>query len=156
MFILATLLQIRSVDEQMVDVTMDGKRLEVTGLAESSRLWLGASELQKLTGFVLKEEGLCRGPVCLPVKPQNRDELVWDRQGESLVNLTELARRLRRVVAKSDDPAVWWIGDPPRPPVAAAERPVAPDFTLPDLEGEKVSLSDFAGQKVLLVTWASW
>lgn len=154
--LLATLLQSRSADEQVVVVSMDGKRLEVTGLAESSKLWLRASDLQELTGFALKAEGLCRDRVCLPVNPQHRDELVWDRQEEPLVNLAELARKLGRVVAMSDDPAVWWIGDAPRPPVAAAKRPVAPDFTLPDLQGEKVSLSDFAGQKVLLVTWASW
>jgi peroxiredoxin len=32
----------------------------------------------------------------------------------------------------------------------------APDFTLPDLEGRRHSLSDQRGKKVLLVTWASW
>ena len=32
----------------------------------------------------------------------------------------------------------------------------APDFTLPDLNGNKVSLSDFEGKTVLLTFWASW
>ena len=32
----------------------------------------------------------------------------------------------------------------------------APDFTLPTLDGEPVSLHDSAGQKRLLVTFASW
>ena len=31
-----------------------------------------------------------------------------------------------------------------------------PDFSLPDLEGRMHSLSSERGQKVLLVTWASW
>jgi len=35
----------------------------------------------------------------------------------------------------------------PRVPLNA----VAPDFTLPDLNGNPVSLSDFRGKKVLLV-----
>ena len=32
----------------------------------------------------------------------------------------------------------------------------APDFQLPDLEGQPVSLSSFRGQPVLLNFWASW
>lgn len=33
---------------------------------------------------------------------------------------------------------------------------VAPDFTLKNLEGEKVSLSDFEGQPALINFWATW
>ena len=32
----------------------------------------------------------------------------------------------------------------------------APDFTLDDLEGQSISLSDFKGQAVFLDFWASW
>ena len=32
----------------------------------------------------------------------------------------------------------------------------APDFTLKDISGKEVSLSDFAGKTVVLVFWASW
>ena len=32
----------------------------------------------------------------------------------------------------------------------------APEFTLPSLSGEQVSLSDYRGRKVVLFTWASW
>ena len=38
-------------------------------------------------------------------------------------------------------------------PVAGA---LAPDFTLVNLEGETVSLSDFHGQPVLINLWATW
>jgi len=34
--------------------------------------------------------------------------------------------------------------------------PIAPDFTLSDLDGREVSLSDLRGQRVLLNFWATW
>ena len=46
--------------------------------------------------------------------------------------------------------------------VSAAERAKAlasleaPDFTLPDLDGRRHSLSEHRGKKVLLVAYASW
>lgn len=39
---------------------------------------------------------------------------------------------------------------------AAALGYLAPDFTLEDLNGQRVSLSDFRGKPVLLNFWASW
>ncbi len=41
------------------------------------------------------------------------------------------------------------------PPAPAIGHP-APDFTLPTLAGENVTLSDLAGQPVVLNFWASW
>jgi peroxiredoxin len=33
---------------------------------------------------------------------------------------------------------------------------IAPNFTLPELSGHEVSLTDFRGRKVILYMWASW
>ena len=48
-------------------------------------------------------------------------------------------------------------------PVAATAKPPAPlvghpapDFTLPNLEGNELSLSDLEGQVVLVNFWATW
>ncbi len=38
----------------------------------------------------------------------------------------------------------------------AAAKPRAPDFTLTDLDGNRVSLSDFRGRPVLIDFWATW
>lgn len=40
-------------------------------------------------------------------------------------------------------------------PAIEVDKP-APDFQLPDLAGEEVSLSDFMGKPVLLNFWAGW
>jgi peroxiredoxin len=40
--------------------------------------------------------------------------------------------------------------------LAALRSLEAPDFTLPDVDGNPVSLSNFRGKKVLLASWASW
>ncbi|MFV9675229.1 MAG: peroxiredoxin family protein [Anaerolineales bacterium] len=40
--------------------------------------------------------------------------------------------------------------------VAQVGGALAPDFTLVNLEGENVSLSDFKGQPVLINLWATW
>lgn len=39
---------------------------------------------------------------------------------------------------------------------AAASGPAAPDFTLADAHGKKVSLSEFRGKVVVLNFWATW
>jgi hypothetical protein len=39
------------------------------------------------------------------------------------------------------------------PLLAGAE---CPDITLPDLDGNEVSISSFRGRKVVIVSWASW
>jgi peroxiredoxin len=39
---------------------------------------------------------------------------------------------------------------------AAIEHPLAPDFSLPDLNGQKLDLSSYRGKVVLLDFWATW
>jgi peroxiredoxin len=36
------------------------------------------------------------------------------------------------------------------------QRGIAPDFALKDRRGREVTLADYDGMKVLLLTWASW
>jgi cytochrome c biogenesis protein CcmG/thiol:disulfide interchange protein DsbE len=39
---------------------------------------------------------------------------------------------------------------------ASTERPLAPDFSLPELNGHQLNLSDYRGKVVLLDFWATW
>ena len=71
-------------------------------------------------------------------------------------DLAAFWRHMGCPVVRDDAARIWVLG------VGAAARSdalrslEAPDFTLPDLEGRRHSLSDQRGKKVLLVTWASW
>jgi hypothetical protein len=49
------------------------------------------------------------------------------------------------------------LGPPGAAPTAGL-RPgdIAPEFTLPSLDGESVSLSDYRGKRLLVFAWASW
>lgn len=126
----------------------------VTGEPDADALWLTPAELVKAGGWEVKPEGLCRGPLCVPMPPA----APWARgRGADLrVDLTGLSRHMGQPVAASPERAVWSIG------LAAedvADRLLsldAPDFTLPDLDGRTHTLSSFRGRKVFLLAWASW
>jgi len=54
---------------------------------------------------------------------------------------------------------IYFLEHPSRPnaPRAApADRALAPDFSLPDLTGQRLSLSTYRGKVVLLDFWATW
>ncbi len=118
---------------------------------EGDRLWVPTASLKRVTGFVLKEEGLCAGELCIPVAEG------WCRQenGRTLIDVTAVAAKLDQAFATSAAKDVWSFASVPllRRSFLAGE---APDFALPDRDGVEVRLSDFRGVKVLLLTWASW
>jgi AhpC/TSA family protein len=116
-------------------------------------LWMPMRELQAATAWELKPQGLCRGDRCVPIPPARRDQFL--RAGD-LVNLAALARQLGQPVVHDDPHAVWFFGESADSRREARASLKAPDFTLPDLDGNLHSLSDYKGRKVLLLSWASW
>lgn len=134
----------------MVEIITETATAEVTGRAEGEALWLDAAAAERATGWTLKPEGLCQGPVCVPVPKGREAEFVSDGQ----VNIANFWRHMDRAVAHDGD--VWVLG------AAADERAevlrslTAQDFELPDLDGATHRLSDHHGKKILLTTWASW
>src|SRR2546422_6747959 len=124
----------------------------VAAEAQTEDLWPAPSELAH-RGWALAPEGLCRGPLCVPIPPARRAEFV---RADGAVNLAALARHRGQAVVHDGERSVWVCGPAGEVRDATRGSLLAPDFTLPDLDGRLYSLSQFRGRKVLLNSCASW
>lgn len=119
-------------------------------------LWVTLKDLTRATKFVLKPQGVCRDQLCFPI-PKARRTAFLNKQGKvTWFNLSEFARLLRQPAAYDAESSVWYFGPRADEQNGYIESLVAPNFTLPDMNGKQHSLADFRGKKVLLLTWASW
>jgi len=100
------------------------------------------------TGWAVKEEGACRGDVCVPLPPEAR-------AGDDRIRLDVVAARLGAPLVHDEQRGVWSL-DPSTLGGHALATAEAPELELPDVDGNVFKLSSLRGQKVLLVAWASW
>ncbi len=115
-------------------------------------LWLSSSDSETATGWVLKDEGFCRGPLCVPISPSLKAEVVVDDK----INIAGFWRHLKRPILHDESGDVWVLGESAADRTAQMQSLEAPDFTLPDLQGNRHSLSEHRGKKIFLCSWASW
>lgn len=114
----------------------------------SDGLRMAPDQVERITGWVLKPEGMCNGPVCVPLRPGMSVggkidlALFWHHLGNPL--LADAAQE------------TWVLGAGAEERNASLLGLEAPDITLPDLAGVPHALSALRGKKVLLTTWASW
>ena len=129
---------------------------ECAGAAvDGDRLWVPLEELPRTTGWAHKPEGLCRDEVCVPVPAPRRADWL-DGDGRRL-DFAAFAAHLGHAVARDEQRGAWAFGPPATTGAPSGSGPVtAPDFRLPDLDGNLHSLSDYRGKKVLLYCWSSW
>lgn len=125
-------------------------------LEDPTDLWVTADDLTKINGFAIKPEGVCWDQICIPTAGANDGELLVNRDGDQWINLTALARKLGQSYVVDRDARVWSFSAIPAARSSFLESGLAPDFELPNRAGKNVSLSQFRGKKVLIVTWASW
>jgi hypothetical protein len=123
-------------------------------ITEGNNLWLSFDDLRATTGWELKPQGMCLGEVCVPIPAGRETDFV--RAEAKLFNLTALAQLLNQPAVYDNAYAVWFFGEAVNARDSAWQSLQAPDFTLPDLDGQLHSLSGYRGKKILMVSWASW
>jgi peroxiredoxin len=145
-----------SVDAIELTVVTD-REVAVSGWRDGDRLLVAAADLEAATGWARKPEGLCRGDECVPVRGADAGAVdVAVDDGGPLVDLAAMAAQIRRPFAAEPSAGLVVLGRAPFDVEAGLSGGEAPDFTLPTLDGDPVSLHDSTGRKRLLVTFASW
>lgn len=125
-------------------------------LPDPTDLWVESADLTRVNGFVLKPEGACLDELCVPIRQDRDSDLFVRRDPDRWISVTKLADRLGQSYAVDREARVWSFAEVPSTRRSFTEQGIAPDFTLPDVEGRPVRLADLRGRKVLLLTWASW
>jgi len=125
-------------------------------LPDANDLWVKPEDLTRINDFVLKPEGACLDELCIPVLQDRDSDMYVTRQQQPWFNVTGLADKLQQAHVTDHEDGIWSFGTMPLERQSFFGGGVAPDFALPDRNGELVRLSDFRGKQVLLLTWASW
>jgi hypothetical protein len=102
------------------------------------------AEFERVTGWLAKPEGLCRGERCVPFRGAD----------VAVVELAAAAKALAMPLVHDAGHGLWALGA--EAGGRALHSAVAPELELPDFRGGSFRLSSLRGTKVLLVAWASW
>ena len=134
----------------MPTVINDAEHVELAG--ELNDIWsLAPDEFAELTGWTLKPEGLCCGDLCAPLLRRDRviaaDGRIIMEEAAPLIGKSVVVDAPRGVAAMAAS------GTTRGAEMVSCE---APDISLPDRDGNFVSMGDFRRRKVVLLAWASW
>ena len=106
------------------------------------RLDIDPEQFEHATGWQIKPEGACKAEVCVPLKDGGFD-------------LGAAAESLGMAVVAEPSLSLWAVG-----PESLGNRALASadasDFSLPDLEGNRLGITSLRNQKVLVVAWAPY
>lgn len=105
-------------------------------------------ELAAATGWHIEDRGACNGDVCVPLTADTRRD-------DGRIALDQLAGQLAMPLVAEPAAGVWALG-PASLSGRALVSALAPELTLPTLDGDLFSLSSLRGRKVCLVTWSPY
>jgi len=134
----------------VVTVLSETGTTDVEAKTVGSAVFVSPADLEPALGWSLAEQGLCRDDICVPIPDR---ESLTDGDG---VDLVALAHLVGSTTMLDSDHAVLAVSVPVQRRRDGLLGRRAPDFTLPDLDGQPHSLSDFDGKRRLLVTFATW
>jgi hypothetical protein len=125
-------------------------------LVAGDDVWLTRAGLFDTTGWEVRPEGLCRDAACIPLPTAPAETILTEHGGERWLSVTAIARFAGQPYAYESARRVWSFGPPAYERQSRGAADQAPNFTLPDFDGRSRSLAEFAGNKIFLLTWASW
>lgn len=121
---------------------------EIEAEVSATSVLISADHFTTVTGWTLKPEGFCLNDICIPARN------AVDDQGK--VDLAKFASLSDAPLIIDAANAVASLGASSAARANQLSSLEAPDFSLPDLNGQMHSLSDYKGKKVLLAAYASW
>ncbi len=113
----------------------------MTAVFES--LAVDPATFERLAGWSMRPEGLCRGERCIPLAAEN-----------GRVDVRAFAERSSSALVHDAENGLWALG--PESGGRALASASLPDLELPRVDGSPFRLSSLLGTKVLLIAWASW
>ena len=138
--------------ENCVSILYQGRQitLEETGIGNG--LLIKPEDLQRINGFELKPEGACYEDMCIPIS----NKLLVDQNGTKWFDLQAFADLLEQPYVVDQASKVWSFAEIPVKRQNMMTNGLAPDFEIPDRQGNVVRMTDLKGKKALIVTWSSW
>jgi len=136
--------------EREITLIDGGRVTQVPARIEGSRVRIAPADLERGFGWTLKPQGLCKGDLCITLR---------ERRGlldEGGIDLAVFAQTTGLPLAVDAGEGVAVLGESAAARGSRLASLEAPDFALPDLEGQLHSLSQHRGKKVLLIAYASW
>lgn len=117
--------------------------------SEGKHLWLTAAGLEQATGWKLEDRGLCKGDACVPTNA------AWI-SSNGQVDLAAFAEHMGQPALHAAGRDIWAFGESVNARRDQMFSLEAPDFELPDIDGNMHKLSDYRGKKVFLYSWGSY